>query len=137
MDSSPLIRKLIIVIELFVGLTALGGGVTLASFPDGQALGFSTEWLSSSPFQDYHVPGLVLALAVGGESLSAAFLALRRHPAAALLGASSGLTLLLWICLQVFWIGYRHPLQPLYAVLGLIVFQASLILVMRRKAASK
>jgi len=136
MDSSPLTRKLVIFIELFVGLTALVGGAILIASPSGDTLGFSADWLNTSPFPNYLVPGIVLFFAIGGEALAAAFLTYRRHPAAVILGASSGLTLLVWICLQLFWIGYRHPLQPLYAVLGLIVFQASLILLMRQKSSS-
>lgn len=136
MDSSPLTRQLILFLELFIGVTALVGGAALVASPDGAALGFATEWLNGSPFSNYLVPGLFLAFGIGGEALATALLVYRRHPIAPILSASSGITLLVWICLQIFWIGYRHPLQPLYAILGLIVFQASLTLLMRQRKAS-
>lgn len=48
----------------FVALTAIGGGITLAAGVDR----FPRAWLADTPFASYLVPGLMLALIVGGSA---------------------------------------------------------------------
>jgi hypothetical protein len=62
------IRIVIAGLAAFDALTAIGGGVAMLVGADR----FPPEWLQTTPFSDYTVPALVLALAVGGSSLIAA-----------------------------------------------------------------
>ncbi|WP_187365580.1 hypothetical protein [Trebonia kvetii] len=49
------IRLVLIVLEVVVGLTAIGVGIALACGLEGQR--FPVEWLSGAAFSGYLVPG--------------------------------------------------------------------------------
>ena len=77
-----LVRIAIAVPEAFIALSAIGGGIALllGTYKDGvlvEAGGggqFPLEWLQNTPFSDYTIPALILAIGVGGSSLIAAVL---------------------------------------------------------------
>jgi hypothetical protein len=56
------------VLEAFIALSAIGGGIAMLLGADK----FPVEWLRNTPFSDYTIPALVLAIVVGGSSLVAA-----------------------------------------------------------------
>ncbi|HLI56018.1 MAG TPA: hypothetical protein VKY26_03190, partial [Actinomycetota bacterium] len=58
-------RRALIGLELFTGLAAVTGGVLLMVKPDGSLLQARTSALAGSPFHDWLLPGLLLALLVG------------------------------------------------------------------------
>lgn len=63
---------------IFLGLTALGGGVELLLFPEGNEF-VSPEWLEEIPWVDsYVVPGLILSTVFGLGSLVVAYGVARR-----------------------------------------------------------
>jgi hypothetical protein len=80
------LRVSLVVLLVFLGLTAVAGGFLLLT--GGGAPG--VELLRGSPFSDYTVPGLALLVIVGGGGLAAAFLVARHHalglPAAGVAG---------------------------------------------------
>lgn len=119
-----MIRTTLIVLEIFIGIAALGGGVYGLS----GARSVSREWLQGSPFRTYFVPSLVLLFVVGGSMLAAAGLLLGDMSAARLVSLEAGIIVVAWIVAQVSVIGYRHWLQPALAVLGLAVVALSLLL---------
>jgi len=64
--GTPLLRicgAILFVASVFVAFTAIGGGVTLATGMDK----FPAEWLTGTPFRSYLIPGLILAVVVGGS----------------------------------------------------------------------
>jgi hypothetical protein len=77
-----LVRLTIGVAETFIALSTIAGGIVLlaGTYKDGvliEAGGrgqFPLEWLHNTPFSDYTIPALVLAIGVGGSSLIAAVL---------------------------------------------------------------
>ena len=87
-------RRLVAGIEAIVGLGALYGGFELLH--DAEGFGVKRAWLAGSVFPDYTIPGLVLAVVVGGGMFVAAALTLvgGRHTATAAL--AMGLVLLCW-----------------------------------------
>jgi hypothetical protein len=101
----------------FVALTATGGGVALATGVDP----FPLAWLEGTPFGSYLVPGLILAIAVGGSATLASVLLARRHPDAWLAAALAGAALTGWIAIEIAIL--RQPTTPthielLYLALG-------------------
>lgn len=108
------------VLQVFIGLGGLAGGLGLVLDPSGGNLAMEPEWLAGSPFPDYLIPGLVLLAVNGVGNLIGGILSFRnsrRHgDVAALLGAF----LTAWIVAQVWWIGLRYWLQPLYFCLGVL-----------------
>jgi hypothetical protein len=51
----------LVVLLVFWGLGAIGGGVFLAKAPDGSAIGFELDLLDGTPFPDFLLPGIILA----------------------------------------------------------------------------
>ena len=93
------LRILIGIVTAFVALTAIGGG--LALFFGLEASRFPVEWLQGTPFMDYTIPGLILAIAVGGSSLAATVLIFARNPAYPLVSMISGCLLVGFIIVEV------------------------------------
>jgi hypothetical protein len=52
------------VFQAFIGITAIAGGFRLVSNPNGTS-DIPIEWLNSSPFTNYLIPGLVLLIVIG------------------------------------------------------------------------
>src|SRR5579859_138684 len=81
------IRITLIVLEAFGALTAVSGGIALLA----GALPFPLAWLDGTPFGDYTIPGLALALMVGGGMLLAATTIFLHHEVAVLISMAAGL----------------------------------------------
>src|SRR5258707_1779182 len=70
-------RILLIVVEAFAAVSALVGGYGVIAT---NGIGIPMAWLKTTPFADYHVPGLILGILVVGIRLFAKILLLVRHP---------------------------------------------------------
>jgi len=76
----------------------------------------TTDWLIDSPFPDFRVPGLFLAIMIGGANLLTAVLLWRRHPESPLASLGTGLPLVTWVATQSAIIGFRHWSQGIWWV---------------------
>jgi hypothetical protein len=114
-------RSLLATLCLFAGLTAIGGGVELVFSPDGSPVKPPLALLSHTPFHDFLVPGLLLAVMVGGVNTLAGILMLRRHLRANAEAIVSGAILALWIIVEVLLIRHVHWLHAVYLGLGLVI----------------
>ncbi len=54
-----------LVLEFFTAVSALAGGILFAVRPDGSLLGADAALLTGTPFDDWLVPGILLAALVG------------------------------------------------------------------------
>jgi len=113
-------RSALIALELFVALTAVGGGIALALGAEGGR--FPRSWLSGTPFVDYSAPGLILAAVVGGSATAAAIALVRGSSVAPGAAAAAGVVLVGWIVGEVVLIGADtelvSPMEALYLVVG-------------------
>ena len=82
----------LLVIDAFVGLTAIGGGIALASGLEANR--FPVELLKETPFNGYLVPGLILAVVVGGSAAVAAVATVISPNAGGWLSAFAGTVLI-------------------------------------------
>ncbi|GAA2753958.1 hypothetical protein [Amnibacterium kyonggiense] len=124
-----------------VALTAVAGGAalvvgTLTAGPS--VLVPPTRYLAGSPFDSYLVPGLVLAVVVGGSHALAAVLAARRSRWALVAATVAAFGLLVWIFVQTALIPFS-VLQAVYeaaaiAELGLVLLALGLLTVRRRSS---
>lgn len=118
------LRVALTVVEGFVALTAIGGGVALVVGleADLEAERFGPEWLEGTPFRSYLVPGLLLSLAVGGSAaVATAATIIGWH--GGLLSALAGLVLVRWIVGEVAVINQPAPTRSegVYFVAGLLI----------------
>jgi hypothetical protein len=107
------------VLQSFVGVGAVGGGLGLILEPSGSNLGTPLEMLENSPFDTYLIPGIVLFAVNGLGSLVGAAATFTRHKYAGEAAVALGLFLVVWIILQVYWISALHWLHVLYIGLGI------------------
>jgi hypothetical protein len=110
------------VIQLFIGLGAVGGGLALALAPSGSILGMPLEMLERTPFSNYLVPGIVLLVVIGLGNLAGSAASFTQHRNAAKTAIILGVFLVAWITLQVYWFADFHWLHALYLGLGLLEF---------------
>ncbi|KRE31145.1 hypothetical protein [Agromyces sp. Soil535] len=123
MDGHRGIRLTLLIVQAFVALTALAGGAALVI--GSLDPGFSTAWnppaeyLEGGPFPSYLVPGITLAVVLGGVHVLAFVQLERRRPWALFLSAAAGYATLIWIFVQMAFIPFSF-LQALYFSIGLV-----------------
>ena len=107
-------------LQVFIGLGAVAGGLGLVLEPSGANLGMPLEALERSPFSTYLVPGIVLFVLNGLGSLVGAAASFSRHGYAGETAMALGVFLVAWIIIQIYWISAFHWLHALYLGLGLL-----------------
>jgi hypothetical protein len=123
--SAPIFRIALLVVEYFAAVSALAGGI-LGVFANGA--GVPLSYLAHTPFDSYLVPGLILAIVVGGTQLTAA-ITLQRDAAWALpISAVAGFGMLIWIFVELAVIGQYSWLQTLYFAVGGLELMGVLVL---------
>lgn len=122
MNVPKLARTGLLIVQAFVAVTALAGGVALilgAVSPQlATVLSPPTEYLDGSPFVGYLVPGLLLAGLLGGVHLVAFILLLRRNPWQLFAAAAAAFAMLIWVFVQMVFIPFSF-LQAIYFALGI------------------
>ena len=122
------VRIALAVIEVIIGLGAIGGGIAILTGAFDQW--FPLTWLQGTPFSDYTVPGLILLIVIGGGMLLAAATIFTQQEWAVLLSAAMGLVMIGFEIFEVAIID-RHPdaivpsslsQQALMSILGLVIF---------------
>ena len=107
----------LVVVAIFSAVSAIGGGVGMVA-ADG--LSMPKGMLSDSPFTTFIIPGLILAVVVGGTQVVATILLLARRESAMVWSAVAGFGMLIWIITEI---GFIHTLmwaQMIYLVSGLL-----------------
>jgi hypothetical protein len=125
-----LVRIVIGVSEAFIALSAIGGGLLMlaGTYQDGvliEAGGrgqFSLEWLQHTPFSDYTIPALILAIGVGGSSLIAAVTVFTGREVGILASVVAGLIMAGYIVVEVVMLKQGVSwIEGLYFGLGLAI----------------
>lgn len=116
-----LLRLVLILLNGFLALTAIGGGIGLLA-------GFGAPpvaMIAQSPFKNYVLPGLALLVIVGGAASLAVLLLLKRHPRAALASLLTALIIIAFESVEILTIGspvgIARNLQVLYLSLGVLI----------------
>ena len=119
-NKNKLMVYFLAVIQTFIGITAIAGGLRLVSNPSGLP-DFPIEWLINSPFTNYFFPGLVLMIVIGFGYVVSGTVTFLRKGYSGRIAALLGLCLILYMTVEVWFVGLRNFLQPLYFMLGVIV----------------
>jgi hypothetical protein len=121
MNPQPATRITLLAVEAFVAVTAFAGGLALmlgAIIPDlSSVITPPADYLEGSPFSSYLVPGLLLALVLGGVNAIAFVLLLRRRASAWFAATAAGYAALIWIFVQMMVIPFSF-LQAVYFIAG-------------------
>jgi hypothetical protein len=143
--SRPFLVWLLVFMLVFLGIGALGGGGSLILKPDGSILQMPVEWLAVTPFSSYLIPGLILFTLVGVYPMVVAYclqsarlaLADALNPFKSIHWAwaaslAAGTIAMIWIAVQVWMLGYVHPLQPTIFITGTVIVLLTLVPSVRR-----
>ena len=113
----PRTARVIVGISIFNAGSAIGGGIALVT----GTLPVPISLLRHTPFDSYVIPGLFLAVVMGGSSLVGA-LALPMHARRGrLVSAATGLMMVGWIMGETMILRGFSWLQGLYLVTGLLI----------------
>lgn len=122
------IRIVLIVICLFIGIGAFGGGLMMLIDPTGKLMGmdvllpyFKVLPLSEYLYNDYVFPGIALIVVNGISNVLAAILLFLKKKSGNILGMIFGITLMLWIAIQ-FYIFPVNFMDIIYFIFGFIQF---------------
>jgi len=118
----PTLGRLAMVLEIFLGIGALFGGIQFILAPDGHLLGVPLGMLAGTPFRSFLVPGLLLFTFVGLGPMVAAAITARRRAIGPLAAFAVGLTLMGWITVEmVIFAGLTSLFWAFYLVLGTVI----------------
>lgn len=118
-------KACLVILVALISLTALFSGIALIARPDGSLLGLPLSLIEPTPFRDFLVPGIILGGAVGGLNLVALVLLLGRHPSRLGWTFAGGVTLVLWLIVQLLLINEFHLLHLAYFFAGGLVILMS------------
>jgi hypothetical protein len=134
-NKRPFTLYLLVLLLFFLAVSALFGSYHLVSDPTGRSLGMSVSQLDETPFDNYLFPGLVLGIFLGLLPLFLIYplLAMPKWRWASFLNIYkdrywawaysiyTGIILMVWIYVQIMYIGYGAGLQLAYGGLGFVI----------------
>jgi len=123
-------------LQAFIALGAIGGGLVLMMDPSGGSIDLPVSMLAGSMFPDFLIPGLFLFVINGLGSLVGAVLSFTRNRYASLAAVTLGAILLAWIVIQVGIIQSVDWLHVLYIVLGSVELGLGVLIMRRQKQAA-
>lgn len=103
-------------VEIFFGFGAVAGGLGLIA----GRLGMSDDYLEGTVFDSYLIPGLALAILVGGSMFVAAWSLWKPGPSTLSATVAAAAMVIGWFVVQFATVGYISWMQPAFAALGLL-----------------
>lgn len=124
----------LIILDAFVAVTAIGGGLALVA--GLEASRFPIDWLTGTPFDGYVLPGLILAAIVGGSAAIATVATILRDPGDAPLSIAAAVILVGWIVGEILLLTADHevvsPTEAVYLAVGLAILGLGVTALRRR-----
>ena len=111
---------------LFLGLISVVSGIYMIPT---NGMGMPLSWLETTVFDSYLFPGLILAIVIGGSSLTAGILLLLKKKCAIEMTASTGFALLIWLFTEIYLIRESHWLQTAFFIVGAAILVASMFMI--------
>jgi hypothetical protein len=113
-------KTLLFILVSFVAFTAIVSGLLMVSNPDGSIMNLQLSVLKSSPFKNFLIPGIILALVVGGTNLQAVIASIQGAPTRYSWAMAGGAMICGWIIVQMILINAFSWLQFVYLGIGLL-----------------
>ena len=92
------------------------------------AIEFPSEWLDGSPFSSYTIPGIILALIVGGSQFVALWATFRQTEWQSSAAAIAGIILMGWIVGELITVGSSDSVMLSYQLVYFAIGFAELVL---------
>jgi len=123
MSPPPLtvLERILVALELIIGVSAVVGGALLALDPSGHTVGLRVDLLAGTGFASFLVPGILLLVANGALPLVVAAATIRQRRWAGSGHLAVGLVLFVWLGIQTFLLGRASSLQPTLLLLAVLI----------------
>ncbi|MCB8045666.1 hypothetical protein JM654_20500 [Microbacterium oxydans] len=118
MRSTP--RALRIALVTVAALNLLSALIGMVGLTVGGGMGLPPEWLDGSIFDSYVWPGIILGVVVGGVQALALVAQFGRFGVAWAMHAAAGLTMMIWIFVEIAMMLVWSPLHGIFFATGLI-----------------
>ena len=118
MRSTP--RALCIALATVAALNLLSALIGMVGLTVGGGMGLPPEWLDGSIFDSYVWPGIILGVVVGGVQALALVAQFGRFGVAWAMHAAAGLTMMIWIFVEIAMMLVWSPLHGIFFATGLI-----------------
>ncbi|NNE28680.1 MAG: hypothetical protein HKN16_03545 [Saprospiraceae bacterium] len=115
-------KNLLLILQIFTVIGALPAGISLITTPDGSGVGIPPEILKNAPFDDFLVPGIALVVFLGLANLIGGYMTWKNHPRAGFAALICGGLMMGFIIIEVAMIGLVSSLQPLFFIVGAVIF---------------
>jgi len=120
--TMPAIRRTVVGLHLFNAVSAVGGGIALIA----GGLPVPIDLLRHTPFESFVVPGIFLAVIIGGSATIGATALLTHRRRALVTSGAAGAVMVGWIAGETVLVEGFSWLQGLYLLTGAIALVASL-----------
>lgn len=114
-------KSLLVILISFISFTAILSGLLMISNPDGGILKLSLNLLEGTLFKNFLIPGILLAIIVGGINLLAVLHNIKHQPNRYNWALAGGITISGWIIGQMIVIHSVHWLHILYLGIGILI----------------
>jgi hypothetical protein len=111
----------VVVLELFLAIGALFGGLGMLRDTSGRGLGFPADLLVGTPFHSYLIPGITLLGLNGLLPAAVAVLTIRRRAIADYGHLAVAAALAGWIAGETYFIGLESWMQPFFFAYALVI----------------
>jgi hypothetical protein len=140
-NKKPLASYFLMLLILVQGLGSLYGGLNLIMDPSGKKMNIPLFFLTDTPFRSYLIPGIILFVLLGLFPLFSLYGLLKKPVANKsnklnlfkdkhwgwTYALYSGIMLVIWMDVQIFWIGYSASVQSYFAFMGIAVIIVALL----------
>jgi hypothetical protein len=114
-------KTILFILIALVGITACIPGLLLLFRPDGSMLQLQTGMLKTTPFNDFRIPGFLLAVLVGGTNLWAVASNIKRRANRYNAAMAGGAVTILFVIAEMLLITQTSWLQFLYLGIGILI----------------
>jgi hypothetical protein len=140
-QGKPMAVTLLYILQAFLGLGAIGGGLALLADPSGEMMGMPSSVLERSPFSNFVIPGILLLVVFGLLPLLVIYALMKRpqwkwvdmlnpfkelHSSWAL-SLYIGFGQIIWIMVQTYMMNAVSVVHVLYMSLGLLIQMVTLL----------
>lgn len=113
--------RIIVIILLFLtSINALISGALFINDPSGNSMGMSNDYLKTSPFTSFLIPGIVLFIVNGLLTLFAGIAMVLRKSFSALWVIIQGIILIGWILIQMMMVNDINKLHIVMLIIGVL-----------------
>lgn len=116
-SAEKIVPNVLGILLVLVAINAFGGGY----YGMAGAEGVPIEWLEGSPFTSYFIPSLILFIGIGGWTLFTSIAVFRKTKFARTAAFISGVIIIVWLSVQIFFIGYVSWMQPVTGIAAFLI----------------